>query len=56
MRLIEDMRKIRDAIKATPYTETGTSAPIVHLASIDVESEGFILLEETVIRSHCVFK
>ena len=26
------------------------------MASTDVKSEGSVLLEETVIRSHCVFK
>ena len=28
----------------------------IHLASIDVKSEGSILIKETVTHSHCVFK
>ena len=40
--------------------QAGTSAQCivrrVYLASINVKSEGSILIEETVIHSHCVFK
>ena len=32
------------------------SVMMQYLASIDIESEDSIILKETVIRSHCVFK
>ena len=54
MRLIEDMRYTSHALLTGEHECTVDC--YIHLAGIDVKSEGSIHLQETVIHSHCVFK